>query len=41
MEKLASARVYGGTFYGGTMAKEYNAKDIQILEGLDAVRIRP
>ena len=23
------------------MAKEYNAKDIQILEGLDAVRIRP
>ena len=23
------------------MAKDYNAKDIQILEGLDAVRIRP
>ena len=41
MEKLAFARVYGGTFYGGTMAKDYNAKDIQILEGLDAVRIRP
>ena len=23
------------------MAKEYNAKDIRVLEGLDAVRLRP
>lgn len=27
--------------YGGTMAKEYTASNIQILEGLDAVRTRP
>lgn len=26
---------------GGKMAKSYDAKDIQILEGLDAVRVRP